>query len=97
MKKNSLYECGCQGQRSKVTGQKNINGKSNVFAISVSSNKVSRDWEFSRSSVEGMGAQPITFRGPGSSANHVSRGWGLVQSGFEERVFNQSCFQEQRV
>jgi hypothetical protein len=34
-----------------------------------SANQVSRSWQFSRSRVEGLGIQPIRFRGAGSSDN----------------------------
>ncbi len=61
MKKNSLYVSGCQGQRSKVKGQKNINDQTNAFATQLSSTKVSRGWEFNQSGFEGLGVQPINF------------------------------------
>jgi hypothetical protein len=65
----------------RVKVQKNINGQLDVFAIQLSSNQVSRSWEFSQSGFEGLGVQPIRLRGAWSSTNQVSNGWKFCQSG----------------
>ncbi len=69
---------------SRVKGQTNINGQSDIFAIRLSSNQVSKGWEFSQSDFEGLRVQPIRFRGAGNSANQVSESWEFSQSGLEE-------------
>ncbi len=45
------------------------------FATQLSSGQVSRIWEFNQSGFEGLGIQPIRFRGAVNSANQVLRGW----------------------
>jgi hypothetical protein len=47
--------CMCQGQSSK----KNINDRSDDFAIQLSPNQVCRAWKFSQSGFEGRRFQPI--------------------------------------
>ena len=72
MKKNE-FVCVClSGQRSKKH-----QWSTDVFAIQLSSNQVSRGWEFNQSGFEGLGIQPIRFWGAGSSANQVSRELGV--------------------
>jgi hypothetical protein len=65
---------------SKIKGQTNINGQSDIFAIRLSSNQVSKGWEFSQSDFEGLQAQPIRFRKTERSANQVSRGRKFSES-----------------
>jgi len=91
------------GQRSKVKGQKNINHQSDVFAIQLSSEQVSRGWGFSQSGFEGLGFQTIRLWVAGVSANQV---WGasvrpiisfqcsiFLQSGLRGWGFRQSGFE----
>jgi hypothetical protein len=60
------------------------------FATQLSSSQVSRIWEFNQSGFEGLGIQPIWFRGAVSSANQVLRGWQFSQLFFEGWEFSQS-------
>lgn len=67
MEKKSLFV-------KKVRVQKNNNSQSDVFAIQLCSNQVSRGWEFNQSGFVGLGVWLIRFCGAESLANQFLLG-----------------------